>query len=51
MRHKILKMGMLVGVLAVFAAGAIAQHEVHHPDSQATQTQPGMMGSGRMGGE
>lgn len=56
MRHTILKMGMLVGILAVFAAGAVAQHEEHHPDSQATQpqaqtaTQPGAAGSGMMGG-
>jgi hypothetical protein len=58
MRYKILEMGMLAGVLAVFAVGAVAQREEHHPDSQATQPQaqtptepqPGMMGGGMTGG-
>jgi len=37
MRHKMLKMGMLAGVLTAFAAGAFAQHEEHHPQYQPTQ--------------
>ena len=45
---------MLVAVLAVSGAGAFAQHEEHHPDSQAIQPQapntPGMSGSGMMSG-
>lgn len=62
MRNKIMmKMGMLAAVLAVFTIGAVAQHEEHHPEEQATQpqatqpknqnpTQPGTMGPGMMGG-
>jgi len=56
MRHTILKMGMLIGVLVLFAAGAVAQHEEHYPDSHATQpqaqtpTQSGTAGSGMMSG-
>ena len=48
-------MGMLAGVLAVVAVGAVAQHEEHHPDGRATQpqaqtpTQLGTAGSGMMG--
>jgi hypothetical protein len=49
MRHTTLKIGILAGVLAVFAVGAIARQEGRHPDSQA-QTQPGMMGTGGMDG-
>jgi hypothetical protein len=46
----------LIGVVSLFGVGAAAQHEEHHPDSQATQpnsqtpTQPGTAGSGMMGG-
>jgi hypothetical protein len=56
-----MKMGMLAAGLTVFATGAAAQHEEHHPEEQATQSQatqpktqnpaqPGTMGPGMMGG-
>ena len=46
----------LIGIGSLFGVGAAAQHEEHHPDSQATQpssqtpTQPGTAGPGMMGG-
>ena len=29
----------LIGVVSLFGVGAVAQHEEHHSDSQATQPQ------------
>ena len=59
MRTKMMKMGMLAAVLGLFAVGAVAQHEEHHPQGQASQPQakttpsqpgaPGMMSGGMMG--
>ena len=60
MRHKMMKMGMLVVVLAAFATGVVAQHEEHHSQEQATKpeatqpktpnlAQPEMMAGGMMG--
>jgi hypothetical protein len=58
MRNKVMKVGMLAVVLGAFAVGAVAQHEEHHPQGQASQPQsqtapsqpgaPGMSG-GMMG--
>lgn len=61
MKHTILKMGMVALMLAAFTGGAVAQHEEHHPEGQATQPQatqpktensmqPGTAGPGMMGG-
>ena len=63
MRRKMIRMGMLAAVLAVFATGAVAQHEAHHPEGQAAQPQaqtpspsqpgttgPAATGPGMMGG-
>jgi hypothetical protein len=58
MRNKVMKVGMLAAVLGVFALGAVAQHEEHHPQGQGqpqSQTAPsqpgasGMMSGGMMG--
>ena len=59
MRNKVMKIGMLLGVLGVFGLGAVAQHEEHHPQGQVSQPQaqtppgqpgtPGMMSGGMMG--
>ena len=39
MRSKVLLTISLIGAVAVFSVGASAQHEEHHPESQATQPQ------------
>ncbi len=59
MRNKVMKVGMLAAVLGAFAVGAVAQHEEHHPQGQASQPQsqtapsqpgaPGIMSGGMMG--
>jgi hypothetical protein len=59
MRNKVMKIGMLAAVVAFFAVGAVAQHEEHHPQGQASKPQttappsqtgaPGMMSGGMMG--
>jgi hypothetical protein len=59
MRNKTLLNMSLISVLALFSVGASAQHEEHHPESQATQPraqtptqpQPGTTGPGMMGGD
>jgi hypothetical protein len=59
MRYRMMKMGVLAVALTIFASGAVAQHEEHHPEGQGTEsqttqpkaqnpTQPGMMGGGMM---
>src|SRR5579863_249919 len=58
MRRNMLLPVLLIGGLAMFSVGAAAQHEEHHPESQATQPQaqtptqpqPGTPGTGMMGG-
>ena len=59
MRHKVYAVTLLIGVMTLFAGAAVAQHEEHHPQSQAPQgqtqptqpspAQPGMMGQGMTG--
>jgi hypothetical protein len=58
MRYTIFKMGMLLGILVVFAAGArpqkqaATQEQKAEPQSQAAPSRPsGMMGGGMMGGD